>query len=121
MTVFEYIYYIPKLELPDTCSWKNQQGQAKDGQDVGPLQHSSYQPLRAQSAKLIHCKKKVSLFPSPAGMSMTKLSLGRNNQIIPVQGEFDQWHPSWGREKGKPFLQCSWFHKAWLNSYGFPA
>jgi hypothetical protein len=34
-------------------------------------------------------KKKVScFFPSPAGMSLAKLSLGGNNLIIPVQGEF---------------------------------
>ncbi len=27
----------------------------------------------------LHCKKRISIFPSPAGMSLTKLSLGRNN------------------------------------------
>jgi hypothetical protein len=32
----------------------------------------------------IHCKKKLAIFPSPAGMSLTKLSLGGN--------------PGWGRE-----------------------
>ncbi len=26
----------------------------------------------------IHCKKRFAIFPSPAGMSLTKLSLGRN-------------------------------------------
>ncbi len=31
----------------------------------------------------IHCKKKLAIFPSPAGMSLTKLSLARNNLIIP--------------------------------------
>jgi hypothetical protein len=30
-----------------------------------------------------HC-----VFPSPAGMSLTKLSLAGNNLIIPSQGEF---------------------------------
>jgi hypothetical protein len=30
------------------------------------------------------------IFPSPAGMSLTKLSLDGNNLIIPVQGEFGQ-------------------------------
>jgi hypothetical protein len=36
-----------------------------------------------------HCKKRLSNFPSPARMSLTKLSLGGNNLIIPVKGEFD--------------------------------
>jgi hypothetical protein len=29
----------------------------------------------------LHCKKRLSYFPSPAGMSLTKLSLGGNNLI----------------------------------------
>ncbi len=28
----------------------------------------------------------------------------RNNLIIPVPGEFGEWHPGWGRENGKPFF-----------------
>jgi hypothetical protein len=38
----------------------------------------------------VHCKKKLAIFPSPAGMSLTKLSLGGKNKIIPAQGEFNQ-------------------------------
>jgi hypothetical protein len=34
-----------------------------------------------------HCKRRLSFFPSPAGMSLTKL-LARNNLQIPGQGEF---------------------------------
>jgi len=30
----------------------------------------------ATSATPIHCKKELAIFPSPAGMSLTKLSLG---------------------------------------------
>ncbi len=30
----------------------------------------------AQRLRGVHCKKEVAIFPSPAGMSMTKLSLG---------------------------------------------
>jgi len=33
-------------------------------------------------------KKGYQLFPSPAGMSLTKLSLDGNNLRIPGQGEF---------------------------------
>jgi hypothetical protein len=35
----------------------------------------------------VHCKKRLSFFPSPAGMSLAKLSLAGNNLIISVQGE----------------------------------
>jgi hypothetical protein len=38
----------------------------------------------------IHCKKTLAVFPSPAGMSLTKLSLDGNNLIFPVQGEFGE-------------------------------
>jgi hypothetical protein len=31
-----------------------------------------------------HCKKRFAIFPSPAGMSITELSLAGNNLIIPV-------------------------------------
>ncbi len=37
-----------------------------------------------------HCKKELAVFPSPAGMSLTKLFLGGNNLIFPAQGEFGQ-------------------------------
>jgi hypothetical protein len=40
--------------------------------------------------KKVHCKKRFAIFPSPAGMSLTKLSLAGNNLNIPVQGEFGQ-------------------------------
>jgi hypothetical protein len=32
--------------------------------------------------KVLHCKKRFVIFPSPAGMSLTKLSLGGNNDVI---------------------------------------
>jgi len=35
----------------------------------------------------LHCKKRLAVFPSPAGLSLTKLSLAGNNKIIPLQGE----------------------------------
>jgi hypothetical protein len=35
-------------------------------------------------ARLLHCKKRLSIFPSPAGMSLTKLSLARKNLINPA-------------------------------------
>jgi hypothetical protein len=39
---------------------------------------------------LYTAKKRLSIFPSPAGMSKIKLSLTEKNEIIPGQGEFGQ-------------------------------
>ncbi len=39
-------------------------------------------------AKCLHCKKRLAIFPSSAGISLIKLSLAGNNQIISPQGEF---------------------------------
>jgi hypothetical protein len=36
----------------------------------------------------LHCKKGFAVFPSPVGMSQTKLSLAGNYLSIPVHGEF---------------------------------
>ncbi len=36
----------------------------------------------------LHCKTIFAVVPSPAGMSLTKLSLDGNTLIILVQGEF---------------------------------
>jgi hypothetical protein len=36
----------------------------------------------------LHFKESFEVFPSPAGMSLTKLFLAGNNLIIPGQGEF---------------------------------
>jgi hypothetical protein len=38
--------------------------------------------------KAVHCKKSLSISPSPAGMSLTKLTLTGNYLIIPGQGDF---------------------------------
>ncbi len=46
----------------------------------------------------IHCKKRLTIFPSPAEMSLAQLSLEGNILIIPGQGEFGKLHPGWGQE-----------------------
>jgi hypothetical protein len=53
--------------------------------------------------------KRLAIFPSPALMSLTKLSLAGNNLIIPGQGEFRKWQSGWGRENRTPFLKFSVF------------
>jgi hypothetical protein len=42
----------------------------------------------ATTLPTVHCKKWLASFPSPAGMSLTKLSLAGNNLNIPGQGKF---------------------------------
>jgi hypothetical protein len=37
---------------------------------------------------ILHCKKRLAIFPSPAGMSLTKFTLAENNLFFPGQGEF---------------------------------
>jgi hypothetical protein len=52
----------------------------------------SHFPSRISSKILValpqHCKKSLMIFLPSAGMSLTKLCLSGNNQIIPGQGEF---------------------------------
>ncbi len=40
------------------------------------------------SVNTVHCKQRLAIFPSPCGLSLTKLSLTGNNLIISGQGEF---------------------------------
>jgi hypothetical protein len=61
--------------------------------------------------------KRLTIFPAPAGMSLTKLFLDENNQIITVQEEFGKVLPGWGRENGKPFLQCKGGGGIFLGKY----
>ncbi len=48
------------------------------------------QSLRSGGRKktAIHCNKRLAVFPSLAGMSLTKLSLVENSLIFPRHGEF---------------------------------
>ncbi len=45
-----------------------------------------------------HCKKRLAVFPSPAGMSLIKLSLTGNDLIISGLEEFGKNHSGWRRE-----------------------
>jgi hypothetical protein len=57
--------------------------------------HHSKTRLTLNSFEILHneqytVKKRLSFFPSAAGMSLIKHFLARNNLIIPGQGEFGQ-------------------------------
>ncbi len=45
-------------------------------------------PISSLTICTLHCYKRFAIFPTPAGMSLTKLSMAGNNLIITVQGEF---------------------------------
>jgi hypothetical protein len=61
-------------------------------------------PLLLNTGGNTHCKKKLAIYPSPAGMSLTKLSLAGNSLIIPGQGEFGK---SGNGKTANLFIQCS--------------
>ncbi len=42
----------------------------------------AYESLQSQEKASIHCKKRFAIFPSPAGMSLTKLTLDGNNKSL---------------------------------------
>ncbi len=58
----------------------------------------------------LHCKKSFSIFPSLAGMSLTKLSLGGNNDVIyklfPPRESLVSDIPAGDGNIEKLFLQC---------------
>jgi hypothetical protein len=57
---------------------------------------------------VVHCKKKLAVFPSAAGMSLSKLSLAGNNFIIPEAREsLVNDIPAGDRKTINLFLQCS--------------
>ncbi len=53
-----------------------------------PFLLSKYYRFWTHAGLHTHCKKNLAISPSPAGMSLTKLSLAGKNLIIPDQGEF---------------------------------
>jgi hypothetical protein len=65
--------------INNTCTKSNPRDQCDE--------KSKRTPLFLPYIYTVHCKKRFAIFPSPAGMSLTKLSLVGN---IPAQGEFSQ-------------------------------
>jgi hypothetical protein len=60
-----------------------------------------------RSSTVLHCKKELAIFPSPAGMSLTKLSLGGISDI-----------PAGDGKTAHSFLQCSSAGKVHVNGRG---
>jgi hypothetical protein len=54
--------------------------------------------------KQILCKNRLAFFTSPAGMSLTKLSLAGNNSIFPGQGKVVSDIPPGDGETANPFF-----------------
>ena len=64
----------------------------------------------SESAQAVHCKKMLMIFPSPAGMSLTKLSLGGNYDVIyklfPSRDSLVSDIPAGDGKMANLFLQC---------------
>ncbi len=61
--------------------WPGEPGMAKDERELTHrTQHT--RPLSSLTQGTVHRKKRFASFPSPAGMSLTKLPLGRNNSVM---------------------------------------
>jgi hypothetical protein len=71
------------------------------------------------SLSLSHCKKGLSIFPSPAGMPLTKLSLDESN-LIPGQGEFGKYVTS-RLGTGKPLTFFYSVYSCARTRCGWPA
>jgi hypothetical protein len=72
-----------------------QQGACEGG---GTSRQQSLHLSRGIWLNMAYTVKKVTGFPSPAGVAPAKLSLAGNNKIIFGQLKFGKWHPGWGRE-----------------------
>jgi hypothetical protein len=48
--------------------------------------------------------KKFTDFPVPSRDVTNQTLPGRDNLIVPGQGEFGWWHPGWGLENRYPFF-----------------
>jgi hypothetical protein len=66
--------------------------------------YSGHQACNLNEEFPVHCKKKLAIFPPPAGMSLTKLFLGGNN--FPPRKSLVSDIPSGDGKTANPFLQC---------------
>jgi hypothetical protein len=67
----------------------------------------------------MHCKKRLTIFPSPARMSLIKLFLAGNNLLIPGQGVFGDVLAG-DRKIVHFFLQCVLYTHTVLNLKSCP-
>jgi hypothetical protein len=58
----------------------------------------------------VHCKKRLAIFPSPAGMSLIKLSLVGNYFIIPGQESLVSDISAGDEKIVHAFLQCMYLY-----------
>jgi hypothetical protein len=81
------ILFLPKLYTV-LCEIVKSQRFAYDKKRRQKQRHF-FKSIIVQTSRIhnLHCKKELAVFPSPAGMSLTKLSLGGKNF---AQGEFSQ-------------------------------
>jgi hypothetical protein len=92
----------------DLCNIK--ESQLKKYENCSECQIKSKLQVSGRGCK-VH-RKNVSLFPSPAGMSLTKLSLGGNNDVInilfPPRESLVSDNPAGDGNIDKLFLRCTY-------------
>ncbi len=72
--------------LGTTCTWTAERSRKPSfSRILGSYIISTYIQYLSQNMAYRHRKKRLETFPYPAGTSLTKLSLGGNNLIIPAQ------------------------------------
>jgi len=75
----------------------------------------------------IHCNERLAFFPSPAGMSLTKLSLGGNNlymtSLFPPRESLGSDIPAGDGNIEKSFLRCRppFWSRIYLAKLAYPA
>ncbi len=75
--------------------------------------------IGAQSMEtIIHCKKRLSIFPSPAWMPLTKLSLAGNNLNFPSSESLVSDIPAGDGKIIDLFLQCTVLVSGWKLCWG---
>ncbi len=77
----------------------------------------------SRAPRMPHCKKRFTSFPSPAGMSLTKLPLGRNNSVMTSlfpPRESLVLTSRLGTGKSRTFFYGAWLVEAMVAILNFP-
>ncbi len=77
--VFNYKWNCDVVDLLTRTAWTIDNIMAT----VHPAVVNAMSAAFFRQVSTLHCKKRFVIFPSPAGLSLTKLSLAGNNLIIP--------------------------------------
>ncbi len=98
------IVHIKLLYSANTASIRSQLSKAR--KRIIMSQHKGPSYVQRQRLYMYNVKKSWAVFLSPAGMSLTKLSLAKILLNFSGHGEFGKWYPGWDG-KIDTFFQCN--------------